>query len=162
MKVTSHHSSKVQHVNTSTWSIICSTLMAQCIELSEEFLKLHLYYINKVAFWLSENPLCFNMGAQWHLYFFRRVQYSLTWHVLQADMLAICKTALSCLAQTWLACTAVGCMYGRPGVTECEHHVCKTQPHVYDWRGGGAGVHVGATEPEQYIIEAMPVEQAFI
>ncbi len=60
-----------------------------------------LKYLYKVAFWLSGNPLRFNMNAQWCLYFLRRVQCSLTWHVLQADMPAMCSTVPRFLTCSW-------------------------------------------------------------
>ncbi len=51
--------------------------------------------MNKVAFWL--------------LYFFRRVQCSLTWHLLQADMPDMCNEAGTNVSgtKTWLACSSV-------------------------------------------------------
>ncbi len=56
-------------------------------------------YINKVVFWLFLGyPLWFNIGNQWHLYFLSRVQYSLTWHVLQSDMPANVSEALCCMS----------------------------------------------------------------
>ncbi len=92
-----------------SWSVKTKTLL------------IHLSILNKVAFLLSGNPLCFNMGSQWCLYIFRRLQCSLTLHVLHADMLAMFNNEVSG-TKTWLAHASVGCMYAMPSVMECEYH----------------------------------------
>ncbi len=49
-------------------------------------------------------------------------QCILTQHALQADMPANYNAHRDVWHQVWLACASLGCMYGRPSVTECDMH----------------------------------------
>ncbi len=56
----------------------------------------------KATFWLSVNPLHFNMGTHWQIYFWQSVQLGLTWRFLEASMeLATCNGAPRCLVRAW-------------------------------------------------------------
>ncbi len=71
-------------------------------------------YINKVAFWLSGNPLCFNMGAHWCFYFFKRfsIQPNMTcmvgqvwWTVSTIHMYVNTATCNDCGGACWCSWT---------------------------------------------------------
>ncbi len=108
-----------------------------------------LVYMNKIAFWLSGNPLRLTLGAKCHLYFFRSVQCSLIWHVLQADIPDMCNVGGG--PEAWLACASVGGMYSRPSVTECEYstmHMYVNTVPCTDW---GEGVTHGCNRTRNNI-----------
>ncbi len=66
---------KFRYVHVFMWPTAMKQYKVYAIMLSLSML----YLCYKIEFSISGNPLLVNMGTQWHIYFFKRIQCSFTY-----------------------------------------------------------------------------------